>query len=162
MPCFGGKVATSRGAIRSRAVEGVMTKLISVPVDFAQRARITAGQYKLDYRALGRRPGAFWGDVARRIDWIRPWTQVKDVSFDPADFRIRWFADGELNVSANCLDRHLATRGDKTAIIWEGDDPARVAPHHLPRAARRRSAASPTCSRPRACARATASPSTCR
>jgi len=123
MPCFGGKVATSRGAIRSRAVEGVMTKLISVPVEFAQRARITAGQYKLDYRASVADPARYWGDVGRRIDWIRPYTQVKDVSFDPADFRIRWYADGQLNVSANCLDRHLATRGDKTAILWEGDDP---------------------------------------
>ncbi len=100
-----------------------MTKLISVPVEFAQRARIGAGQYKLDYRASVEDAPRFWGEVARRIDWIRPPTQVKDVSYDLADFRIRWYADGQLNVSANCLDRHLATRGDKTAIIWEGDDP---------------------------------------
>ena len=101
-----------------------MTKLIAVPVEFAQRARIGAGQYKLDYRASVEDPQRFWGEVARRIDWIRAPTQVKDVSYDLADFRIRWYADGQLNVSANCLDRHLATRGDKTAIIWEGDDPA--------------------------------------
>ena len=100
-----------------------MTKLIAVPVEFAQRARIGAGQYKLDYRASVEDPQRFWGEVARRIDWIRAPTQVKDVSYDLADFRIRWYADGQLNVSANCLDRHLATRGDKTAIIWEGDDP---------------------------------------
>ena len=123
-PRFGGKVGLSRGTRRSRAVEGVMTKLISVPVEFAQRARIGAGQYKLDYRASVEDPQRFWGEVARRIDWIRPPTQVKDVSYDLADFRIRWYADGQLNVSANCLDRHLATRGDKTAIVWEGDDPA--------------------------------------
>ena len=69
-------------------------------------------------------PDAFWKDVARRIDWIRSPTVIDNSSFALNDFRIRWFEDGELNVSANCLDRHLATRGDKTAILWEADDPA--------------------------------------
>ena len=69
-------------------------------------------------------PDGYWRDVAGRLDWIKPFTVVKDVSFQADDFRIRWFADGVLNVSANCLDRHLATRGDDVAIIWEGDDPA--------------------------------------
>ncbi|MFZ4605981.1 MAG: acetate--CoA ligase [Caulobacter sp.] len=69
-------------------------------------------------------PDGFWRDVAGRLDWIKPFTQVKDVSWNREDFHIKWFADGELNVSANCLDRHLATRGDDVAFIWEGDDPA--------------------------------------
>ena len=69
-------------------------------------------------------PDAFWAGVARRLDWIRPPTQVKDTSFDAADFRIRWFADGVLNASVECLDRHLATRGDKPALLFEHDDPA--------------------------------------
>ena len=68
-------------------------------------------------------PDGFWREEAKRLDWITPFTQVKDTSFDEADFRIRWFADGALNVSANCVDRHLATRGDQVAIIWEGDEP---------------------------------------
>ncbi len=68
-------------------------------------------------------PEGYWREEAQRLDWIAPFTQVKDTSFDEADFRIRWFADGVLNVSANCVDRHLATRGDQTAIIWEGDEP---------------------------------------
>ena len=68
-------------------------------------------------------PDGYWREEARRLDWIEPFTQVKDSSFHEADFRIRWFADGVLNVSANCVDRHLETRGDQSAIIWEGDQP---------------------------------------
>jgi acetyl-CoA synthetase len=69
-------------------------------------------------------PDGYWRDVAARLDWIEPFSVVKDVSFKAEDFRIRWFADGVLNASANCLDRHLPHRADDIAIIWEGDDPA--------------------------------------
>ena len=69
-------------------------------------------------------PDAFWAKQGRRIDWITPYSQISDVSYDAGDLHINWFADGTLNAAANCLDRHLATRGDQTAIIWEGDDPA--------------------------------------
>jgi acetyl-CoA synthetase len=69
-------------------------------------------------------PQGFWSEIAGRLDWITPFTVAKDVSFDREDFHIRWYQDGVLNVSANCLDRHLETRGDTVAIIWEGDDPA--------------------------------------
>ncbi len=69
-------------------------------------------------------PNGFWGDVAKRIDWLKAPTKIQDVSFDKHDFHIRWFEDGQLNVAANCLDRQLAMRGDKTAIIFEPDDPA--------------------------------------
>ncbi len=68
---------------------------------------------------------SFWADVAKRLDWIRFPTRIKDVSFDRSDLHIRWYEDGVLNASYNCLDRHLETRGDQTAILWEGDDPAR-------------------------------------
>ncbi|MEP7098240.1 MAG: acetate--CoA ligase, partial [Dokdonella sp.] len=71
-----------------------------------------------------RDPEGFWRRIGQRLDWSKPYTQVKDTSFDAADLHIRWYADGELNLATNCLDRHLATRGDKTAIIWEGDNPA--------------------------------------
>jgi acetyl-CoA synthetase len=70
-------------------------------------------------------PDAFWAEHGRRLDWIAPFTRVKNASFDSHDVSIRWFEDGVLNVAANCVDRHLATRGDETAIIWESDDPAR-------------------------------------
>ena len=69
-------------------------------------------------------PEGFWGEQGKRIDWIKPYNKVKDVSFKRPDVHIRWYYDGTLNASANCLDRHLARRGDQTAIIWEGDDPA--------------------------------------
>src|SRR4029077_12574095 len=71
-----------------------------------------------------RDPEGFWARIAQRIDWMRAPTKIKDVSFDPADFRIRWYEDGELNVSVNCLDRQLEKRADKTALLFEGDDPS--------------------------------------
>jgi acetyl-CoA synthetase len=101
-----------------------MASLHPVSADFAARARIDKAAYERDYAESVRDPVAFWDRIGRRLDWIRPYTQVKDVSFDARDLHIRWYADGELNLAANCLDRHLAARGDKTAIIWEGDDPA--------------------------------------
>ena len=67
---------------------------------------------------------AFWAEHGKRIDWIKPYSEISDVSYDTKDLHIRWYADGTLNAAANCLDRHLATRGNQTAIIWEGDDPA--------------------------------------
>jgi acetyl-CoA synthetase len=91
---------------------------------FVAGATIKAADYRRDYAASVADPDAFWGKVAGRVDWMRKPTQISDVSFKLDDFRIRWFADGELNASVSCLDRQLATRGDKTAILWEGDDPA--------------------------------------
>jgi acetyl-CoA synthetase len=100
-----------------------MSSVHPVSAEFAANARIDKAAYQRDYAESVRDPEAFWGRIGRRLDWITPYAQVKDVSFDAADLHIRWFADGELNLAANCLDRHLARRGDKTAIIWEGDDP---------------------------------------
>ena len=96
-----------------------------VPADWADRAYVDAAGYAEKYRRSIAEPEAFWREESARLDWMRPWTKLNRVSFDEADFGIEWFADGVLNVSANCLDRHLAERGDTVAIIWEGDDAAR-------------------------------------
>ena len=82
-----------------------------------------SSDYEALYAASLRDPEGFWRTVAQRIDWITPPTQIRDVSFDADDFRIRWYADGTLNATVSCLDRHLASRGDKTALIFEPDDP---------------------------------------
>ncbi len=95
-----------------------------VPADFAARARIRREDYERDYAAAVADPEAYWGRIAQRLDWFKAPTKIKDVSYHVEDFHIRWFEDGELNASVNCLDRHLATRGDKTALIFEPDDPA--------------------------------------
>ena len=75
------------------------------------------------YAASVADPDAFWGEHGKRLDWIKPYTKVKNTTFEYPDISIKWYEDGVLNVSANCIDRHLATRGDQTAIIWESDDP---------------------------------------
>ena len=96
-----------------------------VPADWAERAHMDAAAYEAARTAARDTPDAYWAEQARRLDWITPPTIIKDVSFAKDDFRIRWFADGVLNVAYNCIDRHLATRADQTAILWEGDDPAK-------------------------------------
>ncbi len=100
-----------------------MTKLYEVPAEFAAKSRYRREDYQRLYEESVRDPEGFWGRMGKRVDWVRPYTRVKDVSYDAANFHIRWYEDGQLNVAANCLDRHLATRGDKTAILWEGDNP---------------------------------------
>ncbi|WP_174274375.1 acetate--CoA ligase [Sphingomonas bacterium] len=95
-----------------------------VPAEWAAHARIDAARYATLYRRSIDEPDAFWLEQAKRLDWIDFPTRGDESSFDKADFGIRWFGDGRLNVAANCLDRHLATRGAATAIIWEPDDPA--------------------------------------
>ncbi len=97
-------------------------QLFPVPDAVAKSAWVDNDKYLEMYQASVDDPEAFWAEHGKRVDWIKPFTQVKDVDYT-GDVRIRWFYDGTLNVSANCLDRHLATRGDQTAIIWEGDDP---------------------------------------
>ncbi len=98
--------------------------VISVTDPWAQRAYVDNAKYLEMYQSSIADPVAFWRDHGKRIDWIRPYTKVKDVSYAASDLHIRWYEDGTLNASVNCIDRHLATRGDQTAIIWEGDDPA--------------------------------------
>ncbi|MEM1399108.1 MAG: acetate--CoA ligase [Pseudomonadota bacterium] len=97
--------------------------LLTVPNEIAAAAWIDDAKYKEMYAQSIADPEAFWADQGTRVSWIKPFTKVKDVNYGPGDVHIRWFEDGTLNVSANCIDRHLATKGDDIAIIWEGDDP---------------------------------------
>jgi len=98
-------------------------KVYEVPDEWKDRAHIDDEKYQEMYRRSVEEPVAFWGEVGQRLDWIKPYTIVKDTSFGPGGVSIKWYEDGTLNVCANCVDRHLETRGDQTAIIWEGDDP---------------------------------------
>jgi len=100
-----------------------------VPQEVAARAHVDAEGYAKLYAESVADPEGFWEREGKRIDWIRPYTKVKNTSFAPGAIDIRWFEDGTLNVCANCVDRHLATRADQTAIIWEPDDPATPARH---------------------------------
>ncbi|MEO0717441.1 MAG: acetate--CoA ligase [Pseudomonadota bacterium] len=99
-------------------------ELRQVPAEIAASAWADAAKYDEMYRASIDDPDAFWGEQGKRLDWLTPYTKVKNTSYDYHNVSIKWFEDGELNVCANCVDRHVATRGDQTAIIWEGDDPA--------------------------------------
>jgi acetyl-CoA synthetase len=103
-------------------------QVFPVPEAIAKSAYIDNDKYLAWYKRSVEDPEGFWGEHAKRIDWMKPFTKVKDVSFDAPDVHIRWFYDGTLNVSYNCLDRHLAARGDQTAILFEGDNPS-VAKH---------------------------------
>jgi acetyl-CoA synthetase len=103
--------------------------LYAPTAEFVAKAHLNADQYKAMYDASIKDPEAFWAEHGKRVDWIKPFTKVKNTSFAPGAVDIKWFEDGTLNVSANCIDRHLATRGDQTAIIWEPDDPKDAALH---------------------------------
>ncbi len=96
------------------------------PVTDAAKAHalIDKDQYLAMYKQSIDNPEAFWAEHGKRVDWIKPYTKVKNTTFELPEVSIKWFEDGSLNVAANCIDRHLATRGDQVAIIWEGDDPA--------------------------------------
>ena len=96
---------------------------VKIPDSFSG-ARITPDTYRQMYERSIQDPQGFWADEARRLDWIAAPAKISDVSFDKDDLHIRWFEDGVLNACVNCIDRHLETRGNKTALIWEGDNPA--------------------------------------
>src|SRR5215475_1075948 len=98
-------------------------KIYDVPAEWGKRAFADDAKYQAMYAQSIKDPNGFWGEQAKRIDWIKPFTKVKNSSFDPHNVSIKWFEDGVLNVAANCIDRHLAKRGDQVALIWEGDDP---------------------------------------
>ena len=112
--------------------------LLPVPKEWKERALIDGATYERKYAESIGDPDGFWREAAHRLDWIKPFTKVKDVSWDPDDLHISWFEDGALNV---CRQLHrpasAETRGNQTAIIWEGDDPQGQPPHHLCRAAPR-------------------------
>ncbi|KMO34618.1 acetyl-CoA synthetase [Methylobacterium variabile] len=99
-------------------------RVIEVSQDARARAHIDEAKYQAWYEASIRDPEAFWREHGKRIDWFTPYTKVKETTFGPGDVSIKWFSDGVTNAAYNCIDRHLATRGDQVAIIWEGDDPS--------------------------------------
>jgi acetyl-CoA synthetase len=98
-------------------------KVYSVPAEWASRAWFDNTKYLAMYKRSIDDPNQFWGEMGKRVDWIKPYTKVKNTSFAQENISIKWYEDGTLNVSVNCIDRHLKTRGDQIAIIWEGDDP---------------------------------------
>lgn len=100
------------------------SKVYPVKAHIGSDALLDKEGYEAMYLASVQNPDAFWGEQGKILDWMTPYTRVKNTSYDPGHVSIKWYEDGLLNVSANCLDRHLATRGDKVAIIWEGDNPA--------------------------------------
>jgi hypothetical protein len=124
----------------------------AVPAAFARDAIVKTADYDAMYQESMQNPETFWARIAKRIDWMRFPTRIKDVSFNPAQFRVRWFEDGELNVSVNCLDRQLARRGDTRAVHVRSATASCML----------RSAASAVRYAPRASSRVTASRSTCR
>jgi len=99
------------------------TKVYSPPAAFTPTANLTPASYASIYAASIADPEAFWGEMGQRLDWMTPYTKVKNVSWDKDNLSVKWYEDGVLNVTQNCLDRHLDTRGDKAAFIWEGDSP---------------------------------------
>jgi len=101
----------------------------SASSDFIRSAHVKADDYTALYAASVADPQTFWSREGQRIDWIKDYTRVKNTSFKPGSVSIRWFEDGTLNVSANCIDRHMVTRANQTAIIWEPDSPASPALH---------------------------------
>ena len=98
--------------------------VLPVPAEWKDRAFIDRAKYEEVYARSLSDPEGFWREQAARLTWIKPFTKVKNVSWDPDHLFIKWFEDGTLNVTANCIDRHLPAHGDRVAIIWEGDDPA--------------------------------------
>ena len=99
-------------------------KTYEPPAEFAANALLDEAKYNAMYEASIADPDAFWAEHGKRVDWIKPFTKVKNSTYEHPNVSIKWFEDGTLNVAANCIDRHLATRGDQTAIIWEADDPS--------------------------------------
>jgi acetyl-CoA synthetase len=98
-------------------------KVYAVPAEWKDRAWVDAKAYQELYARSVADPDGFWREMGHRLDWIKPYSKVKNTSFAPENVSIKWFEDGTLNACVNCIDRHLATRGDQVAIIWEGDDP---------------------------------------
>src|SRR3974390_3522997 len=97
--------------------------IYDVPAQWQNRAFADEARYNALYTRSIKDPNGFWAEEAKRIDWIKPFAKVKNISFDPHNVSIKWFEDGALNAAYNCIDRHLAKRGDQIAILWEGDDP---------------------------------------
>src|SRR5689334_15074748 len=117
------EISPRRRSKRCGVEEPMAETIHDIPPEWTKRAYVDDAKYKAMYEASVRDPDKFWGEHGRRVDWIKPYTKVKNTSFDPKNVSIKWFEDGVLNAAYNCVDRHLAKRGDQVAIIWEGDDP---------------------------------------
>ncbi len=128
-PCTKGDDSVSQEGMRHMTNDKSADTLVPVAADLAENAHVNAAQYVEMYAKSVSDPDGFWAEQGQRLDWMTPFTKVKDTSFAHENVHINWFADGTLNVSANCIDRHLATRGDQTAIIWEPDNPDEAAKH---------------------------------
>ena len=109
--------------------QSTASKTYPPSADMVKHAHVNAEQYDALYAESINDPEGFWRKQGSRVDWIKPFTQVKDIDYDLGNVSINWYADGTLNVAANCVDRHLETRGDQTAIIWEPDSPEDEAQH---------------------------------
>ena len=98
--------------------------IIKVSDSWANQAYVNGSKYKKKYKLSIKENEKFWGKEGKRISWIKKYTKIKDVKYSKEEVKIKWFYDGTLNASANCIDRHLKKNPSKTAIIWVGDDPA--------------------------------------
>ena len=97
--------------------------IFKVTKKWARSAYVDKNQYEKKYKFSIKDNDGFWKKEGKRIDWIKPYKKIKDVKYSKTDVRIKWYYDGTLNASANCIDRHLKNKSKKTAIIWVGDDP---------------------------------------
>ena len=110
--------------IKSRGISKHPTeKIYKLKSDWVKNGLVNKSIYEKKYKESLRNNNDFWGKEGKRISWIKPYTKIKDVTYSKTDVSIKWFYDGTLNASANCIDRHLKKNKDKTAIIWVGDDP---------------------------------------
>src|SRR5881227_3364911 len=106
--------------VRAYGRKGMSEKIHDVPAEWSKRAYIDDAKYRDMYARSIKDPDGFWKEHAQRIHWMKPFSKVKNASFDSANVSIKWFEDGATNVAYNCVDRHLARRGEQTAIVWEG------------------------------------------
>ena len=116
------KLSVSKKQILTKDEDG--NDLIKVSEYWGKQALVNASKYKAKYNLSIKDNDKFWKKEGKRINWIKPYTKIKDVKYSKGDVKIKWFYDGTLNASANCIDRHLKKNGKKTAIIWVGDDPS--------------------------------------
>ena len=97
--------------------------IYKVKTDWVKKSSINKSEYEKKYKQSLKDNDSFWKKEGKRITWIKPYSKIKDVKYSKSDVHIKWYYDGTLNASANCIDRHLKKNKDKTAIIWVGDDP---------------------------------------
>jgi len=109
--------------VKKAQKSGPKELIFKVPKKWSKNAYVDKNKYEKKYRLSIKDNEGFWRKEGKRIDWIKPYTKIKDVKYSKTDVKIKWYYDGTLNASANCIDRHLKDKKNKTAIIWVGDDP---------------------------------------